>query len=275
MAKLPLLPSLVVSAKRSVWRMHDHSGEGDKQFQQVRKPVLEAANYSCQFCGFQSSKYQEVHHLNDDHNNNDRRNLACTCPLCHQVFHIGLAGMRDGGEIIYLPELTQAELNQLSLIMWLVTENEATQFKGQAERQAFERLKNVAKVAEGLLGTRRGHFFLRLKQALESTDFPPEFLANDMLKPLHLTLGLFSNVLMALPDDVYGKREDLLGGLRLLPSPTRFQERIIHWSAEQGGILPAPAWYKIVSAEDVESIIITCMKQFAEIAPKVQKQEEQ
>lgn len=270
MRKQKPVPELVMSAKRSVWRMHDHAGEADKQFQQVRKSVLEAANYECAFCSLQSSKYQEVHHADDDHKNNDPSNLYCSCPLCHQVFHIGLAGMRDGADIVYAPELTQVELNQLALVMWLVTETEVSQFKNPQHATLFTRLAGKAKTIEGIFGNRRGTVTLRLRDALKyRKDFPAEFV--DKITPAALSLSLFSNILMSLKDEQYDKRQDLLGGLRIFPSAARFRERIIHWNAEAGATLPAPVWYKIVQEEAIEAIIVDCAAQIETMLPKVEQ----
>lgn len=267
MARRQLLPELIMSAKRSVWRMHDHAGEADKEFKQVRHSILEASDYACAYCTMQSSKYQEVHHLDDDHKNNDPLNLSCTCPLCHQVFHLGLVGMKDGGELVYLPELSQVELNQLALVMWLVTEVDVGQFKDAQHAVLFNRLQGKAKTIEGMMGNRRGAVLLRLKAALEGTKFPPELLSR--LKPAHLSPSLFANVLMSLTDEQYAKRKELLGGLRLLPSSTRFKERIAHWSSEQGSVLPVHAWYKIVPENTLGKIITVCTGRIDELMPKV------
>lgn len=266
MARKPAPPQLVLSAKRKVWRMDDHAGEGDKEFKIARGAVLDASDYVCVFCGLQSGKYQEVHHADDDHKNNAPSNLFCSCPLCHQVFHIGLAGMKEGGEIVYMPELEQAELNQLALVMWLVTETEVSQFKDPAHALLFTRLAGRAKTIEGALGNRRGTVLLRLKEALKNTSFPQTLL--DRIKPAHLSPSMFSNVLMSLSDDDYEKRKDLLGGLRLFPSATRFRERIAHWNAEQGGTLPAHAWYKIVPEDALVSIIGDCSRQIEDMIAK-------
>lgn len=255
-------PALVLSAKKSVWRMHDHADESEKAFQQIRKTILEASNYACSFCTLQSSKFQEVHHADDDHKNNKPENLYCSCPLCHQVFHIGLAGMKEGGDLVYLPELSQAEVNQLALVIWMVTATDQTQFKDAKQAALFTRLAGRAKTLEGMLGNRRGTVLLRLKEALRKTTltakFPPEFI--DRIKLSHLSPTLLSNALMALSETEYNNRADLLGGLRMLPCATRFRERIKHWNAEASAVLPIPAWYNIVPEDALHAIILTCQE---------------
>ncbi|WP_240533902.1 HNH endonuclease [Aeromonas veronii] len=79
----------------------------------MRTEVLQRDNYTCRFCGFKAAKYQEVHHLDDNHQNNDPQNLLTVCNLCHQVHHLGMCAMRNGGFIAAIPELTQTEVNNL------------------------------------------------------------------------------------------------------------------------------------------------------------------
>lgn len=257
-----VLPELIMSAKRSVWRMHDHADDADKAFKSIRAAVLESAEDSCKFCGHKSTKFQEVHHIDDDHKNNALTNLVCSCPLCHQVFHIGLAGLKEGAEIIYAPEFTQAELNQLSLIIWLVNETKADSFKDPAQSVAFARISGRAKTLEAQIMNRRGTVMMRLRTALVKTSFPAEFI--NEIKLSHLTPTLFATALMALPDERYADREDLLGGLRLLPIPTRFAERIKHWNTEQSAVLPISAWFRIITDDAIAGIVAECAARLAE-----------
>lgn len=243
--------------------MHDHADEADKAFRQVRKSVLDAFNQTCIYCGHRSEKYQEAHHGDDDHKNNDPANLWCTCPLCHQVFHIGLAGMKDGADIVYVPELEQAEINHLALVVWLVMESKEDRYTDAQERLYVSRLVGRAKSIQGMLENRRGTVQLKLKAALKETKFPPELL--DKIKLSHLTPGLLSNVLMSLDDETYANRAALLGGLRLLPKPARFRERIKVWSSEQDIVLPVPSWERIVPADDLVRLVTFCTQQVAQI----------
>lgn len=254
MAKPAPLPELILSAKRSVWRMHDHADAGDKAFQQMRKAVLEAGNNTCRFCTAHSAHGMEVHHADDNHKNNDGSNLILSCPLCHQIFHIGLAGLKEGGEIIYCPELTQAEINQVALMIWMITETDQAKIADPEHAQMHIRLSTLAKTLDAALGGRRGSVMLRLKAYLEKTDFPPELL--DKIKLTHLSPNLFSNILRELPDDDYARRGDLLGGIRLYPQITRFRERNKLWIDEQNAVLPLPAWYRILPVETVEDIVV-------------------
>ncbi len=62
------LKPLFLSVKTLNWRMNDrHSQDADMEFSRVRKKALERDAYTCRFCGFKNNKWQEVHHVNDDH----------------------------------------------------------------------------------------------------------------------------------------------------------------------------------------------------------------
>ncbi|WP_454727979.1 MULTISPECIES: HNH endonuclease [Cupriavidus] len=252
MGKHRILPELLMAAKRKVWRMHDHAGEADKAFQKVRAPVLEAADYTCGFCGLKSDKYQELHHLDDDHANNDRANLACACPLCHQVFHVGMAGMRDGAYVIALPELTQAELNQLCVVMWMVEKADTTTLSPEHKlmhQNLFMRVKAIGNV----LINRRARVKQKFCALLEAEGVPKEFTSRLSLEVINPSL--IANVLMQIDDDMYARRGELLGSLRMLPRPERFEAQFKYWMEDQGRRLPMHAWYRILEEEQFGALV--------------------
>ena len=113
LARQGVQPTLGV--KRRTWRMDDdHAHLADAAFADTRQQVLNRDNFTCRFCGFKATKYQEVHHLDDNHQNNDQTNLLTVCNLCHMVHHLGLCGMKGAGFIAAIPELTQVEVNQIA-----------------------------------------------------------------------------------------------------------------------------------------------------------------
>ncbi|CAJ6613691.1 Uncharacterised protein [Burkholderia pseudomallei] len=266
-----VLPELVISAKRKVWRMYDHAGEdADKAFQQVRRAILDACGNECAFCQHTSSKFQEVHHADDDHANNSRENLFGTCPLCHQVFHLGLAGMRDGGQIIYMPEMSQAELNQLVMLIWIIDSTQElvkagpNPFKDAGERQMFERVHSAATKLRGYLENRRAPVLMRIGGYVKDNkalDFEPTL--------SQITPSLFANVLMQLDDETFAKRGVALGGLRLLPKPERFGERIKHWRDEANKILPVWRWTKILPEESIRELVLDSVKRVDEASARL------
>lgn len=104
----------VIGVKRQMFRMDDeHAHLADSAFQAVRESVLKRDNYSCRFCAFKASKFQEVHHFDNNHQNNDPNNLLTVCNLCHQVHHAFLCGTANAGFFAVIPELTQTEVNHI------------------------------------------------------------------------------------------------------------------------------------------------------------------
>ena len=111
----------VLGVKRALWRQDDeHAAESDTAFAMVRAVVFVRDNYTCHFCGWRAREYQEVHHVDNDHNNNDDDNLITACTLCHQVHHLGMCAMRGAGFLALIPELTQVEVNNIVRMIHLV-----------------------------------------------------------------------------------------------------------------------------------------------------------
>ena len=92
----------------------------NKAFQGVAKKVLMRDNYTCRFCGFQAQDYQDIINLDFNYQNNRGSNLATACCFCSQCFFlesVGLDGI-SGGQLIYLPEISQVELNSFCHVIF-------------------------------------------------------------------------------------------------------------------------------------------------------------
>lgn len=127
---MPKAP-LQIGIKRGVHRRDDaFSAAADAAFDPVRGKALESARYRCVRCGLESvatpapkrrSSSLQVHHLDDDHHNNEPGNLAAYCDLDHAVHHIGCDAPTTGGHfgwaskmrIAHIPGLTSEEVNLL------------------------------------------------------------------------------------------------------------------------------------------------------------------
>lgn len=200
---------IVLSVKRSSFRSDDaFSVDHDKEFQKVRNKILARDKNSCQFCGFFSDKFQEVHHIDDDHSNNSLDNLITTCSLCHMCHHISFAGLKDMGTLIYLDPkegITQAEINSLCRTLWMMEESKNEQVKSVAIEVYF-RLYYRSTQIKARLG-----------------DSNP------------MTLGEY---LMSLSDDDYNNRREMLSGIYLLPSRDGFKKQFRHWLKSYKGVSP-------------------------------------
>lgn len=87
---------------RSCWWSNVRSNVTNKQWDNIRKPVYQKANFLCEICGEKGTKHTlECHEvwIYDDTKLIQRLGFfQALCPLCHEVKHIGLAGILGNGD---------------------------------------------------------------------------------------------------------------------------------------------------------------------------------
>lgn len=206
---------LVISAKKLAWRSADqHATESDQAFAKIREQILLRDQYRCQFCGFTSKRWQEVHHVDDDHANNKPSNLVTACPLCHQCHHIGFAGIVGGGIMIWLPEMTQVDLHHLCRAIFLATRDASDKYYGAASA---------------------------IYSSLEArTQYLEEYIGPKASEP-----SFFAEVFMEMDDAQYARRGSTFPHLKLLPRPERFYRQIEAWRADAAQTLPVSSWTQV------------------------------
>jgi intracellular multiplication protein IcmJ len=187
-------------ASPSAWRMYS-ARKVDPSFVKFELKVFQRDRYTCQFCGFQAKTYQDIVNLDGDYKNNKLSNLVTACCFCAQCFFIESVGVGGygGGSLIYLPELSQAELNSLCHVLFCAITND-TGYKASAQT-IYRSFKFRSQVVEDKFGegtsdpSALGHLIIDSNQT--STDIQEK---------------LFTNV-------------------RLLPSRAKFRVQIEHWAA--------------------------------------------
>lgn len=209
---------LILSATRSSWQTPAHHGteqDGAPAMKEVRPKVLARDDYICQFCGFRAHQWQEVHHLDDDHNNMTMSNLSTACAFCHQCFHLGLAGSTAGGQLIWLPEISQVELNHLARALFVAMRDD----KGK-----------VYAAASGLY------------MSLESRGvFMEQHFAAGASDP-----GILGQAFLKMKPDLYAGRADFLRNIRLLPQRSRFEVQVKYWSEKVFHDVPPESWERLI-----------------------------
>jgi intracellular multiplication protein IcmJ len=210
------LRPIVLSVKAKNWRMADDSAaEADAEFAAVRRKALERDDWTCQFCGFRSLKWQEVHHVNDDHADNRRDNLVTACIFCHLCQHVGFAGLRREAVLVWLPEIPQARLNHLVrtvLVAWRSADAAGAAGADRpgppmpGARMKEEQQKLFRAMAQGAQALHAG---LMARQDEAARRYGTSDLSE------------FGKLLQLMPDDVYARRADWCAGLRLLPVGSR------------------------------------------------------
>lgn len=204
----------VLGVKRKLWRKDDeHADVSDLAFLEKRKAVFGRDNYTCRFCTFKASKFQEVHHLDDDHSNNEMSNLITVCNLCHQVFHLGMCAMRNSGFIAAIPELTQTEINNITRAIFV------SEFSGT----------------------------LQLNNKLKSLYALFQFRGVDTLKNLYgvdiSTPYALAEVLSNCPDELFANRAKIFSLLRLVPTKEAFGAgQIEFYAANQKNNFDPKTW---------------------------------
>ncbi len=118
----------------------------DRLFDDFSQKIFSRDAYTCQFCGLQSQKHQEVINLDQDYHNNKLSNLVTACGFCTQCFFLESVDGYGGGLLIYLPEITQNHLNALCHVLFSAM-NQQTEYKETAQN-AYRHLKLRAQVIE-------------------------------------------------------------------------------------------------------------------------------
>lgn len=107
-----MLQGLNLRLGKDAWKLYQVR-RNDERFAGIKEKVFHRDSNQCQFCGFQSDIYMSVVNLDHNYRNNLMSNMITACPLCTQVQFIEMIGKSNdtGGVIIYLPEISQAQLN--------------------------------------------------------------------------------------------------------------------------------------------------------------------
>ncbi len=106
------------------WRVFIRRRE-DAAFQPVAVKILERDHYTCQFCSFQAREFQEIVNIDGNYLNNKFSNLITACCFCSQCLFIESIDVDQmgGGQLIYLPEMTQPELNSFCHVLFCAMGN--------------------------------------------------------------------------------------------------------------------------------------------------------
>jgi len=195
------MTDVVLSADKLSWSAPvQHGSEWDKSktMLKVREAILSRDGYTCQGCGFKANKFQEIHHKNGDHSDFRKSNLETLCPLCHQVFHPAMASMSSSAFMIWLPELTQKNLNRLLFSVFSAIK------KGPEHP-----LHSVAKAVWGILEMRKVY----LENQLGKSD-----------------PGIYGQMLLHMSDSEYQERSASMSAIKMLANPARFETEIDYWA---------------------------------------------
>lgn len=108
--------------------------------EETRKRIFERDNHECQYCGFESKKFQLVHVLDGDKGNTSDDNLVTSCIFCHQCFHLDNVSAMKSGTLIWMPEMTQAQVHHLARSIYVARITQGPM--AEIARNALEMIMN-------------------------------------------------------------------------------------------------------------------------------------
>lgn len=194
------LRDITLTASESNWRLF-MLRKADPAFLAFQTKVWQRDNYTCQYCGFQAKQFMDVVNVDGNYRHNRLTNMATACAFCAQCFFLEAIGKSDfgGGNLIYLPEMSQGELNALCHVLFssIVSGNN---YSGQA--------KNIYR-----------SFRLRVQQV-------EQHLGENMSVP-----SMYGQMLIDAGNrgDIH---EQLMSKLRVLPDLVKFATQIETWAAD-------------------------------------------
>lgn len=219
---------LILSASRKSWKMSStHGTEFDREYKKNKSiwdKVWSRDKYRCYYCNFISKKHQEVHPLNDDHEDNSMDNLVTVCTLCHQSYHLDSASTTNGGKIIWLPEFSQQELNYLCRAIFIAIEEAEV---AEAENREVVGFAKIARMLETSLAERT----LIVDQHFQGGASDP---------------AVFANALINMSEEQYEKRHQFLGSFKLLHLRTRFPVQTKYWKNHIFKDVPVESWINLI-----------------------------
>lgn len=182
------------------WRINVRRRE-DKAFLPVAEKILRRDQYTCQYCGFQAKEYQEIVNLDGNYMNNKFSNLITACCFCSQCLFIESMSLEEmgGGQLIYLPEMTQAELNSFCHVLFCAMGN-GTGYQDSAQT-IYRSFKFRSQLVENKYGSGSSNPSVLGQLILEYEAKNP------------------------------GSKLDILKDLRMLPSYTKFKVQLNAWAA--------------------------------------------
>lgn len=200
-----------------------------KDWPRLRDRVLARDKHTCRYCGFKAEKFQRVHFTQGLMADPTVDNLSTACIFCEQCFELESVANMDSGLLIWLPDLSQADLHHLCRALYVAKVKEEEPLSGRAQT-----------VLDQLLARRT-----EAKRRLGTDD------------PIMLATALAEQV----SDHDYKDRAERLDGIRLLPLPRRisfnddgqydqFPRILAYWASKSGpfGKYPTEKWQSLIAA---------------------------
>jgi intracellular multiplication protein IcmJ len=193
---------LHLDAQVDNWRLFNTRAK-DPRFKDTKDFILERDNHQCQFCGFSAKSHMEVVNLNGNYLDNKTTNMVTTCSICQQCHFVDMVGNYEnsGGLIVYLPEISQGQLNALAHVLFAAKHLQTSHQK--AAKEIVNTIKLRSKIVE--------------KSFAKGASSP----------------SLLGRLIIDTPvKDKYKLYDIIRKKLRLLPDADAFRAQYLDWSKE-------------------------------------------
>lgn len=180
-----------------------------KKFIEVAQYIQKRDKHTCRFCGFSANLYFEIVNANQNFRDNRADNLVTACPYCTQCFFLDNLTVNShwGGTLIFLEDISQAQLNAFSHVLFLAMHNNKQKYHDSAQA-IYQLLKLRAQSVEKFFGE---------KMSLPG-NFAQVFLEYMSKQQGKATTGKYIS--------------DFFPYLRLLPARTAFLLQINKWTRQ-------------------------------------------
>lgn len=133
-----LMKKLVLSfADPDKWRnLSERNKFSSEEWKQLRLKILKRDDYTCQYCGYRSEKFQIIDHIDGNPQNNEESNLQTICQMCNLIKHAGQGCVVKGVVDLY----KDSKYNQNDIIR--ITREMRDQGKSDEEIIRFLGLKH-------------------------------------------------------------------------------------------------------------------------------------
>jgi len=203
----------------------DSKAGGYKIYKKTKQSIFERDDNTCQCCGFQSKKYQEILPKNGNLADTNPTNLITTCIFCHQCFHLETVSAMRSGALIWLPEIDQATLHHVARAIYVARISQGP--VAEAARKSLDIIMGRREEAKNRIHTDDPYILATVLK--------------DYLGPKH-----------------YKERQKKLEGIRLFPLDRRiikeadlefnqFPQILAYWRSKDGpfGGKTPPQWISI------------------------------
>jgi hypothetical protein len=140
------------------WRCNINEEISKDDWARLRLMILKRDDYTCRYCGFKAEKWQIVHHIDGNPNNNDEGNLETICPMCNLIHHAGQGCVVQGIVDLYREsKYSQNEIIQITRRMRIggKTDEEIINFLGLWEKVPFKMDKKYLEKLFGFITSRK------------------------------------------------------------------------------------------------------------------------